>query len=188
MRKRLATPEGREKERISEEEAREFRALTPQTFAAQLATVFDAAIARDRKSYSRARKIQVLPPPSQVVQSGLGLWRGSDARFRFERNLVTNRLFQGALELRALKLETGTYPTTFNAPLDPFSDGKPLVYRRDGATYRLYSIGPDGKDDDGRVEYAPRGFFNGLSIENRETKRGLVVFADFNGDLPAPVF
>ena len=42
-------------------------------------------------------------------------------------------------------------PKYLPAPaLDPFSLGKPLLYRRNGSGYVLYSIGPDGKDDGGR--------------------------------------
>ena len=33
-------------------------------------------------------------------------------------------------------------------PTDPFT-GKPFVYRRSGAGFRLYSLGPDQQDDDG---------------------------------------
>ncbi len=33
-------------------------------------------------------------------------------------------------------------------PLDPFSE-RPLVYRPDGSSWLLYSIGPDHKDDGG---------------------------------------
>jgi hypothetical protein len=36
-------------------------------------------------------------------------------------------------------------------PTDPF-DGKPLHYRRDGAGFVVYSVGPDGKFDGGAPE------------------------------------
>jgi hypothetical protein len=75
------------------------------------------------------------------------LWRGPTPRFFYERNVTENRLLHAALELCALKLESGAYPPTFAAPIDPFSDNQPLIYKRDGDKYQLYSVGPDGKDN-----------------------------------------
>ena len=72
------------------------------------------------------------------------------SRFSYERNVVSNRLLVAALRLRAAKLETGAYPATFDAGVDPFSpDFAPLIYRRVGDSYLLYSVGPDGVDDNG---------------------------------------
>jgi hypothetical protein len=34
-------------------------------------------------------------------------------------------------------------------PIDPYSD-KPLIYRPDGKSFVLYSVGHDGRDDGGR--------------------------------------
>ncbi|HEX8465044.1 MAG TPA: hypothetical protein VF627_10550 [Abditibacterium sp.] len=55
-------------------------------------------------------------------------------------------LLSSALKLQAIHEEIGTYPTTFNTPADPFGNGT-LIYWPIGKTYRLYSVGPDGKDN-----------------------------------------
>ncbi len=71
-------------------------------------------------------------------------------RFNQERDVVADRLLVAALRLHASKLESGAYPQTFEAGVDPFSpDLAPLIYKRAGDSYILYSVGPDGKDEDG---------------------------------------
>ena len=71
-------------------------------------------------------------------------------------------LMQAALGLEAYKTTYRAYPeslsdlkTKLRWPLrdDPFS-GKDLVYRRQGATYLLYSIGPNPTDDSGQKDPA----------------------------------
>ena len=61
------------------------------------------------------------------------------------------------LALRIHGLEHGAYPAALeelaslldgDVPLDVFT-GEALHYRRDGNTYRLWSVGPNGTDDDG---------------------------------------
>jgi hypothetical protein len=64
------------------------------------------------------------------------------------------------LALKRWRLEKGAYPQTLNEliaggflkalPLDPYSD-KPLIYRKTGDDFILYSVGPNFKDDDGKV-------------------------------------
>jgi len=65
-----------------------------------------------------------------------------------------------ALLLHAYKLEKGEYPQTLDEmtphylkaiPKDPFSSGDTLKYKKTQEKYILYSIGPDGKDDNGRA-------------------------------------
>lgn len=57
----------------------------------------------------------------------------------------------GMLALARERADKGAYPETFPAGLmDPFT-GQALVYRREGAGYVLYSVGPDGKDDGGKA-------------------------------------
>ena len=79
-------------------------------------------------------------------------------RVSFERAATQNRLLLTQLALQAYRAETGAFPNDLqaltpkyvpNAPFDPFAPDKPLHYRRDGAAYLLYSIGPDGVDDNG---------------------------------------
>lgn len=61
------------------------------------------------------------------------------------------RLVHAALRLEEYRKTHGRYPASLAAnPLftDPFS-GKPLVYKRAGASYVLYSVGPNLQDDGG---------------------------------------
>jgi len=67
-------------------------------------------------------------------------------------------LLSTALALRAYKMDHGAYPATLAAltpgylravPDDPFALSGALRYKRLGAKYVLYSVGPDGKDDGG---------------------------------------
>ncbi|MBI2929973.1 MAG: hypothetical protein HYY24_30310 [Verrucomicrobia bacterium] len=67
------------------------------------------------------------------------------------------RLLTCAVALRWYQLESGAYPTQLaelvprylpELPRDPFSAGS-FVYRRTGDGFRLYSVGPNGKDEQG---------------------------------------
>lgn len=71
-----------------------------------------------------------------------------------------NPLLMLTLALRAYKLEHGAYPETLAqlrpgylkiVPADPFAASGPMRYKRRGAKYTLYSLGPDDKDDGGRA-------------------------------------
>ena len=71
-----------------------------------------------------------------------------------------NALLSVTLALRAYKLDHGAYPPTLAAlapqylqaiPPDPFALSGPVLYKRTGTNYLLYSVGPDGKDDGGRA-------------------------------------
>lgn len=80
--------------------------------------------------------------------------------FADARNRAEVALLKAALALQAYKMEKGSYPENLDAlvsggyvkavPADPFGLEKPLRYRRDGAKYVLWSVGPDGKDDAGK--------------------------------------
>jgi hypothetical protein len=82
------------------------------------------------------------------------------AELALQRTEARLRLLLSDLAIRAYRLETGSDPETLadlvprylaTIPVDPYS-GRPLVYRRgegDG-DYRLYCVGPDGRDDGGR--------------------------------------
>ncbi len=111
-------------------------------------------------------RIQVLPgiasiprrlPVSRVVGCA-GVWE----RARSKVNAAQARLalLHVALDLAAYRDERGEYPKTLAAleatlnrslPEDPCGSG-PLLYRREGEDYLLYSVGPDGDDDGGHGE------------------------------------
>jgi hypothetical protein len=61
---------------------------------------------------------------------------------------ILRALREAALSLMETKAKAGAFPTEPELPLDPYS-GKPLGYRREGAGCVLWSVGLDGKDDDG---------------------------------------
>jgi hypothetical protein len=79
------------------------------------------------------------------------------------------RLLRVDLALRLYRAEHGRFPAQLSAlvpgyldapPLDPFN-GQPLIYRLQGASYLLYSVGPDGKDDGGTLKQRSPSATNG---------------------------
>jgi hypothetical protein len=65
------------------------------------------------------------------------------------------------LACRLYKSQTGRYPDSLEAlvpgilkevPIDPFT-GKPLVYRREGEGFVVYSLGTNERDDGGRSDF-----------------------------------
>ena len=175
---------------ISATEAQEARAqmaiyagLTRADFEADMRSIFEQAITRAATPYFAAAqtapiraKIPALTPSIEVITA-------PSARFGYERNALNNRLLAAALRLRATKLETGAYPATFDAGVDPFSPTlAPLIYKRAGDSYVLYSVGPDGVDDDG-------GEIQAL-VTNEETGAKTVnsrLQPESLGDIAAPV-
>lgn len=76
---------------------------------------------------------------------------------RFRSTIARQRLLATELAIRAHWLEKGTRPKALadlvpeyltSIPEDPFS-AQPLLYRPGEKGYRLYSVGPDGRDDGG---------------------------------------
>ena len=70
----------------------------------------------------------------------------------------TRRNLEVAFALTAYRADNGRYPAKLTdlapaylaaVPDDLFS-GKPLIYKPSGNGYLVYSIGPNGKDDEGR--------------------------------------
>lgn len=147
-RKKLATLEGRLEADIPEAEAAELLALTPETMKADMTEGFDAIMKRDRLPYHEARKI-VLPPAKRAFAAIRSQLQDNRIRFVYERSIAEQRLFMTALELHAIKAETGGYPENFETPVDPFGSGTRLVYKRGEDKYLLYSVGPDGVDNGG---------------------------------------
>lgn len=75
----------------------------------------------------------------------------------FDRMAARCDFMYVATQLRAWKVQHGSYPDTLETlapgaseplPLDPFS-GATYHYRREGEGFVLYSVGPDRKDDGG---------------------------------------
>ena len=149
-----------------------------------LRSAFEQARARAQMPYLAMTKTEPIEVRfrSMLVVS-LDATTTPRTRFLSERNLVADRLLVAAMRLRAAKLD-GAYPETFAAGADPFSPTlAPLIYRREGDSYLLYSVGPDGKDD------------GGAAIQTLETDRETGaqsvsdrLDAESTGDIVAPVF
>ena len=97
------------------------------------------------------------------VEWAVGWWNTRQsvqkAEFRNKSVLAHERLLMADLALRCYKSERQNLPARLEdlvpkyiskVPQDPFSQG-PMVYRpQAGATWLVYSVGPDGVDDGGR--------------------------------------
>jgi hypothetical protein len=88
--------------------------------------------------------------------------RATEAR---DKSVARIGLAQHAMALRVFQIETGQYPASlaqlrakvkWPLPPDPFT-GKDFVYRRAGAGYLLYSIGPNMRDEGGTDQRSFRG-------------------------------
>jgi len=95
------------------------------------------------------------------------------------------RMLQLTLALQAYHLQHHTLPPTLDAltpaylrmlPNDPFARQGSFLYRPKGSNYRLYSLGPDGKDDGGEA------VDNGGDINTRYR-----ISEDSQGDLVAGI-
>jgi hypothetical protein len=121
-------------------------------------TVFmDAEIKRARQPY-RAKKGAEPKPLDPFVEILAPVSDGMIIRSQVNRS--QNGLLETTIALRAYKLLHGAYPASLadlspqimkTQPTDPFASGQPFQYRRNGAAYILYSIGPDGKNDGGKA-------------------------------------
>ncbi len=77
-----------------------------------------------------------------------------------DRTTAANGTAQIALALKAYRADHASYTTSlaeleaagWKLPLDPFG-GKPYHYRREGAGFVVWSIGPDMVDQNARIDY-----------------------------------
>lgn len=187
-RAKMLTPEALKEakaEGASDKEVREFLALTPETLRANNARLYNTLIGAAGISYRLAPMVPLPRDLDNLTGNIAPIIQNPQNRFAFERSVAQNRLLQSALQLRAVKLETGTYPENFSAPRDPFADEKPLVYRRVGENYLLYSVGPDARDNGGKPLQSQRRRFDPESGLFRVSPlRGVMI--DSRGDLLAP--
>ena len=120
----------------------------------------DALIAAAKQPYSKTL------PPQQPTDHLLSLLfvPFETTRWSAARTEAQNTLLIVGLALRAYKLKNGTYPNKLDAlvpnylqkiPADPFGSGEPLIYKKQGATYKLWSIGSNKKDDGGLFAIFP---------------------------------
>lgn len=150
----------------------------------------DKALAQARLPFAK-QKESALPPDafSVLLFGSSGLKR---QRLPLERAATRNKLLLGALALHIYHQEHGHYPASLQAlggtylpqiPLDPFDTTRPLGYRRENAGYVLYSIGPDGVDNNGTPigNKAPDG-------KTMSELRRRLPLPESSGDIVADVF
>ena len=90
------------------------------------------------------------------------------ARIKDVSHQTDTALLTTVLALRAYRAERGRYPHRLDElvaggylrkiPDDPCALAGPVRYRRTGSRYLLYSVGADGKDDNGRPVNNPKRF------------------------------
>lgn len=143
-----------------------------------------------QQTIANVRLPYALQPPSPPLHGGWSEGLAPDARqvaTKMTGNQVTEELLLIALALRAYADKHTHYPTALNElapaylpqiPEDPFALHSPYRYKRQGATYLLYSIGPDGRDNGGKPFTNPPAE-GGKSGSKRIT-------ADSKGDIVAP--
>jgi len=118
----------------------------------------DAQIRRARKPYSAQRAAIPVPsdPLIETVAPSFDGW----SSVKWTEGETLNGLLEIKLAIRAFRLLHGRYPDSLAQltpeilpalPADPFTDGQPFRYKPSGNSYLLYSVGPDGKDDGGRM-------------------------------------
>ena len=128
------------------------------------------------------------PPTVSSINPGMPqlievLHRG---RFHHARGLAAAHLALGRLALHAYRKDSGHYPDQLGelvprylkaVPADSFATG-PLQYARSGQRYRLWSIGPDGRNDGGRPADNPTA---------RTPRSRYLITRDSQGDMVANV-
>ncbi len=163
-----------------------------RTAMTNITAYMDALIAQAKEPYRRDRP-EVPLPPDAIGRMLAPVF--SQAQFKDVINQAEHNLLTTYLAIRAFQKETGALPKSLDAlvqrgllkavPVDPFAaDGSPLRYRLERADrFTLYSVGPDGRDDQGRalVPKAEPG-----EKPSREPNRRNVQIMD-DGDLVARV-
>ncbi len=117
----------------------------------------DRQIARARQPYNA--QVPEIPIPNDPITQILSPVFSQTRLKDVNGSLTQNGLLLVTLALHAYHEEHGAYPDTLTAlvpsylnklPNDPFASEGTFQYRRLGAKYVLYSIGPDRKDDGGK--------------------------------------
>ena len=141
---------------------------------AWLGLAFTKPLHRCRQDHEALSALQAKekPTPADLARmdvlatSNPLLFSGARPRESFRKGLAMERGTRILLQLRAKRLREGSYPETLaglDAPEDPFS-GRPFVYRRlDPDAFLLYSLGPNGVDDGGTLDFRDPKGFNGPS-------------------------
>jgi hypothetical protein len=142
--------------------------FSKRRLVANYTAVADAAITAARQPYKQIKQARGRDIFSDVYVDMYDRMHFYEAKVR-----TRSTLLQVALALRAYKLEHhGAYPPTLEnlapsylptIPSDAFNSNKPLRYQLKGKTYKLWSVGPDGQDNNGQVA------LNSSSIKKYQT-------------------
>jgi len=135
--------------------------LNKRSLMSEYLRFMDEIIAESRTPYPQRPKKR--PTPAYAFHTTA---TGFDTnRCRLTRYETTMALLVARVALTAFQLERGHPPDTMlelvptllsNVPVDPFSNNQALRYRRTGKAFRLWSIGPDGVDDNGTPVFNAR--------------------------------
>lgn len=164
--------------------------ISNQRIMDDFGAISDRKIANARLPYANEGA-----PPLALDNPFVGIYQSIGEKRRFlrfsdARDLAGDQLLMLQLALRAFRLETGAYPDDLKSltprylnaiPADPFGGGESWHYGRKTATYALWSIGPDGKDDGG----APIPWNKPPRPRLGERKKLPGVFPDAKGDVVA---
>lgn len=119
-----------------------------------LTKLMDALIENAYRPYAKQEPVPVSGNP--VVDTMLPVYKRS--RWNWARNNTFAVEVMTIYALRAYKIDNGHYPKNLKAlvptylhkiPIDPFDGIAPLHYQLQGDKYLLWSIGPDGIDNQG---------------------------------------
>ena len=119
----------------------------------------DQVFTRSRQPYGL--HLAPVPIPADPVNQEID-GEYDSTRPQYVRQETENHLLAVTLALHAYHESHGAYPDSLtaiaaNVPAnlltDPFAAQGNLRYRKDGADYVLYSVGPDGRDDGGKPVY-----------------------------------
>ncbi len=122
----------------------------------------DIVIAQAQQPYAAHPTLPVLP--ADLINPAL-LYDFRPGHFTEVKADTQNALLVTALALQAYRQGHKAYPATLTAlvpvylkavPVDPFALFGPLGYKRIGAKYVLYSVGPDSRDDGGKAIFDTR--------------------------------
>ena len=151
-----------------------------RTIMEQYIAAMDDQIAQVSRPYSPTWST----PPNMlpIVDSLVG--EGHGFVYRCDYDQTENRLLMTVCALRAYRLDHGSYPSTLadlvptylrGMPVDPFSPGSPLAYRKTPKSFILYSIGPDIVDDGGKPATGKRSGDNPGGTEVQMDSKGDIV-------------
>lgn len=147
----------------------------------------DALIANAKLPYTAHPADPPIPsdPINQILCPVFNVGRFKE----LEGVVLQNALLKTTLALHLYRREHAAYPARLedltpryldSVPADPFARAGTLRYRRRGAGYLLYSIGPDGVDNGGRPVMSPRQGRDNASIHRVESESTGDIVAGIN--------